>query len=110
MKIIATHSSATALAATPHATDNNYNSTRNNANEDNASREKIAALAEKICAAGEEAAAALFVLMGTLQYSADPPAIANAVKHLAFTRCGEFNALGMVDAYVIMLERELLAT
>ena len=97
MKIMATHSSAIALAETPHAIDNN------------SSREKIAALAEKICAAGEEAAAALFVLMGTLQYSPDPAAAANAVKHLAFTRCGEFNVLGMVDAYVTMLERELLA-
>lgn len=109
-----THSSATALAATPHATDNENNSSKNNsskhnASEDTASKEKIAALAEKICAAGEEAAASLFVLMGTLQYSTDPAADANAVKHLAFTRCGEFNVLGMVDAYVTMLERELLA-
>ena len=114
-----THSSATALAATPHATDNENNSSKDNARKDNASqdnasedtasKEKIAALAEKICAAGEEAAASLFVLMGTLQYSTDPAADANAVKHLAFTRCGEFNVLGMVDAYVTMLERELLA-
>lgn len=96
---MATHSSAIALAETPHTNDN----------EDNVSKEKIAALAEKICAAGEEAAAALFVLMGTLQYSIEPAADANAVKHLAFTRCGELNVLGMVDAYVPMLERELLA-
>lgn len=96
---MATHSSAIALAETPHATNNN----------DNSSREKIAALAEKICAAGEEAAAALFVLMGTLQYSPSPATVAHTVKHLAFTRCGEWNALGMVDAYVAMLERELLA-
>jgi len=96
---MATYSSAIALAETPHAIDNN----------DNSSREKIAALAEKICAAGEEATAALFVLMGTLQYSSDPAAVAHTVKHLAFTRCGELNALGMVDAYVPMLERELLA-
>lgn len=105
-----THSSATALAATPHATDNEHkpskdNSSADNASEDNANQEKIAALAEKICAAGEEAAASLFVLMGTLQYSTDPAADANAVKHLAFTRCGELNVLGMVDAYLAMLER-----
>lgn len=111
---MATHSSAIALAETPHATNTDDNSRRNpskdNTSEDNASREKISALAEKICAAGEEAAASLFVLMGTLQYSTDPAADANAVKHLAFTRCGEFNVLGMVDAYIPMLERELLAT
>ena len=121
---MATHSSATAFAETPHATsteDNSskdnaseYNDSKDNASEDNASedyasKEKIAALAEKICAAGEEAAASLFVLMGMLQYSTDPAADANAIKHLAFTRCGEFNVLGMVDAYVAMLERELLA-
>ena len=112
---MATHSSAIALAATPHAPDNEDNSSKDNAckansSQDNASQEKIAALAEKIFAAGEEATAALFVLMGTLQYSPDPVAAAHAVKHLAFTRCGEFNVLGMVDAYVVMLERELLAT
>ena len=102
---MATHSSAIALAETPHAIDNN-----DNASKDNADQKKIAALAEKICTAGEEAAASLFVLMGTLQYSPDPAADANAIKHLAFTRCGELNVLGMVDAYVTMLERELLAT
>ena len=114
---MATHSSAIALAETPHATRREDNSRQENlvASEKTTALEitgldKMLALAERICGAGEEAAAALFVLMGTLQYSADPAVIANAVKHLAFTRCGEWNALGMVDAYVAMLERELLAT
>ena len=47
--------------------------------------------------------------MSTLQDSPDPKIVAHTVKHLAFTRCGELNVLGMVDAYVPMLERELLA-
>ena len=95
---MATHSSATALAETPHAIDNDNDSTT----------DKIEALAEVICAAGEAPAAALFVLMGTLQDSADPRAFAHAVKHFAFTRCGEFNVYGMVDAQIASLERYLL--
>ena len=93
---MATHTSAIALEETPHT--NTDNSTK-----------KIEALTEIICGGGEEAAAALFVLMGTLQDSADPPAVANTAKHLAFTHCGELNAFGMVDAQVALLERELLA-
>jgi len=96
---MATHSSATALAETLHAIDNNHDS----------SKEKIEALAELICAGGEAPAAALFVLMGTLQDSEDPRAFAHAVKHLAFTRCGEFNVFGMVDEQIAALERELLS-
>jgi len=95
---MATHSSASALAETPHAIDSDNDS----------STEKIEALAELICAAGEAPAAALFVLMGTLQDSEDPRAFAHAVKHLAFTRCGEFNVFGMVDGQIAALERELL--
>ena len=72
--------------------------------------EKIEALAEMICRAGEESAAALFVLMGTLQNSPEPEALANTAKHLAFTRCGEFNLYGMVDAHITVVEEELLAT
>ena len=44
MKIMATHSSAIALAETPHATSH----------EDDLRKEKVEALAEIICAAGEE--------------------------------------------------------
>ena len=72
------------------------------------SREKIEALAEIICGAGNESAAALLVLMGTLQNSTDPTVLAHTVKHFAFTRCGELNVHGMVDAQIAALESELL--
>ncbi len=77
-------------------------------NEDDSTSEKIAALIEIICEAGEETTAALFVLMGRLQNSTHPAALANTAKHLAFTRCGELNFAGMVDAQVAILENELL--
>ena len=76
-------------------------------NEDD-STEKIAALAEIICRAGDETTAALFVLMGKLQNSTQPRVLANTAKHLAFTRCGELNFCGMVDAQIPVLENELL--
>lgn len=69
---------------------------------------KIEALAEIICGAGNQSAAALFVLMGTLQNSTDPKALANAAKHFAFTRCGELNVYGMVDAQIAVVKDELL--
>jgi hypothetical protein len=71
---------------------------------------KIEALTEIICGAGNQSAAALFVLMGTLQNSTDPKALANAAKHFAFTRCGELNVYGMVDAQIAVVKDELLAT
>ena len=80
------------------------------ANEAGPNREKLEALAEIICEAREEAAGALFVLMGTMQNSADPQALANTVKHFAFTRCGELNLFGMVDAQIAVVEGELLAS
>jgi hypothetical protein len=73
--------------------------------------EKIAALAELICRAGDEAgtkSAALLVLMSTLENAAHPKALANLAKHLAFTRCGELNLNGMVEAQIALLESELL--
>lgn len=70
--------------------------------------QKIAALTEIICRAGDETTAALFVLMGKLQNSTDPKVLANTAKHLAFTRCGELNFCGMVDAQIAVLESELL--
>ena len=79
------------------------------ANEDDASEGKIEALAEIICRAGDESAAALLVLMGTLENSAHPKVLANTAKHLAFTRCGESNLYGMVDAQIAVVEGELLA-
>ena len=79
-------------------------------NDDDATEEKIEALAEIICEAGDRAAAALFVLMGTLENSRDPKLLANAAKHLAFTHCGESNLYGMVDAQLLLVEGELLAS
>ena len=78
-------------------------------NEDDSSEEKIETLAEIICRAGDEPAAALLVLMGTLENSAHPKVLANTAKHFAFTRCGESNLYGMVDAQVAVAEAELLA-
>ena len=78
-------------------------------NEDESHEEKINALAEIICRADDRSAAALFVLMGTLEHSAHPKLLANTVKHFAFTRCGELNLFGMVDAQVAVVEDELLA-
>ena len=72
--------------------------------------EKVETLVEIICRAGGEAIAALFVLMGTLQNSPEPEALANAAKHYAFTRCGELNIFGMVDAQIVVVEGELLAS
>ena len=77
--------------------------------EDDSREETINALAEIICRAGDRSAAALFVLMGTLEHSAHPKLLANMVKHFAFTRCGELNLFGTVDAQVAVVEDELLA-
>ena len=79
-------------------------------NDDDSNEEKIEALAEIICGAGDQAAAALFVLMGTVENSRDPKLLANAAKHLAFTRCGESNLYGIVDAQLSLVEGELLAS
>jgi len=78
-------------------------------NEDDSHEEKIEALAEIICRAGAEAAAAMFVLMGTLENSAHPKLLANTAKHFAFTRCAELNLYGMVDTQLPLVEGELLA-
>ncbi len=78
-------------------------------NDDDSNEEKIEALAEIICETGDEAAAALFVLMGTLENSTHPKLLANTAKHFAFTRCAELNLYGMVDAQLPLVEGELLA-
>lgn len=75
--------------------------------EDDSHEEKVEALAEIICQAGE-AAAALFVLMGTLENSKDPKLLANMAKHFAFTRCSELNLYGIVDTQIAVVENELL--
>jgi len=74
--------------------------------------DKIETLAEMICRAGDEAetkSAALLVLMAMLESATHPKALANRAKHLAFTRCGELNLNGMVDAQIAVLEGELFA-
>src|SRR5829696_5909868 len=60
-------------------------------NEDDSHEAKVEALAEIICRTSDEAAAALFVLLGTLENSEDPKLLANAAKHFCFIRCGESN-------------------
>jgi hypothetical protein len=72
------------------------------------SEEKLEALTDLICRAGEEPSAVLLVLLSTLENSTHPKALANTAKHLAFTRCGELNVHGMVDAQIATLEGELL--
>jgi hypothetical protein len=74
--------------------------------------EKIEALTEMICRAGDEPgtkAAALLVLMATVENSSHPKALANTAKHVAFTRCGELNLNHMVDTQIAAVESELLA-
>jgi hypothetical protein len=81
-------------------------------NNDDSSDDKIEALTEMICRAGDEPetkAAALLVLMATVENSAHPKALANTAKHFAFTHCGELNLFGMVDAQIAVAEGELLA-
>ena len=78
--------------------------------EDDSHEEKVEALAEIICGSGGEAAAALFVLMGTLESSRDPKLLANTAKHCAFTHCIESNLYGMVDVQLLLVEGELLAS
>ena len=73
---------------------------------------KIEALTELICRAGDEPdtkAAALVVLMATVERSTHPKALANTAKHCAYSRCGEMNLYGMVNAQVELMERELFA-
>src|SRR5215203_7188812 len=46
----------------------------------------------------ETKSAALLLLMATIESSTDPKALASTAKHRAFTRCGELNLYGMVEA------------
>jgi hypothetical protein len=46
--------------------------------------------------------------MSTLENSTEPKVLANHVKHIAFTRCGELNCFGMVDTQIAAIEGELL--
>ena len=78
-------------------------------NDDDANAEKIEALAEIICRSCDSSAP-LFVLMGTIENATHPKLLANAAKHFAFTRCGESNLYGIVDAQLSLVEGELLAS
>ena len=81
------------------------------ANEEPSPDEKLERLAAIICEAGgqpEERPAALLVLMSMLENSEQPGVLANHVKHIAFTRCGELNCYGIVDAQIAAIESELL--
>ena len=81
------------------------------ADDEISTEEKLERLAAMICQAGslpETKAAALLVLMSTLENSSEPKVLANHVKHIAFTRCGELNCFGMVDTQIAAIETELL--
>ena len=80
--------------------------------EDDLSEAKIDALTELICRAGDESeikSAALLVLMATIENAAHPKVLANMAKHVAFTRCGELNLCGMVEAQITVIEAEMIA-
>ncbi len=80
-------------------------------NEELSTEKKLERLAELICHAGDQSetrSAALLVLMSTIENSTEPKVLANHVKHIAFTRCGELNCFGMVDAQIAEIESELL--
>lgn len=76
--------------------------------EDISSEEKIEAFAEIICRT-TTSAAALLVLMRTLENSTHTKLLANKAKHFAFTRCAEANLFGMVDTQIAVIEGKLLA-
>lgn len=78
--------------------------------EDDSTERKIEVLTKTICDAGDESAAALLVLMATLEHATHPKVLANMAKHIAFTRCGQLNLYGMVDTQITLLESELLTT
>ena len=81
------------------------------ADDEISTEEKLERLAAMIFQAGsqpETRSAALLVLMSTLENSTEPKVLANYVKHIAFTRCGELNCFGMVDAQIASIESELL--
>jgi len=81
------------------------------ANDEISTEEKLERLAAMICQVGaqpETRSAALLVLMSTLENSTEPKVLVNHVKHIAFTRCGELDCFGMVDAQIAAIESELL--
>ena len=97
---MANNGSAITREETPHETNLT----------DEPRQDKIDLLTGMICGAGDEPAAALLVLMAMFDHAENPAALANTVKHLAFTRCGELNVHGMVDAQIALLEDKLFAS
>ena len=92
------------------AVDSSQTSEKQTRDDQDASGEdKIETLAEIICRGADESPVALLVLMRMFENSTQPHVLANTVKHFAFTRCGELNFNGMVDAQIITLEAELFA-
>ena len=82
------------------------------ASEEDGIAARVTALVEMICRADDDAgtkSAALLVLMSIFENATHPKALSNVAKHVAFTRCGEINFHGVVDAQIAMLENELLA-
>jgi hypothetical protein len=71
--------------------------------------EKVEELAAIICRASDKCAAALVVLMRTLEKSIDAKPLVNKAKHFAFARCAEANLPGLVDTQTAVIEAELLA-
>jgi len=78
--------------------------------ENDSTEQKVSVLAETICQAHDPGirAAALLLLISAVENADDPKSLANNVKHYAFTRCGELNVYGMVDAQIAALENALL--
>src|SRR5689334_17189423 len=79
---------------------------------DDSTEERIEAMSGLICRAGDEPeikSAALLILMSLLESSPHAKTLAHTVKHFAFTRCGELNLCGMLEAQIPVLENELLA-
>jgi hypothetical protein len=107
---LGTHDSRTTGTNERHCSINgyHYSQEKNGDRIDEEIQQKIEALAAIICVADGEAAAALFVLMGTLENSEHPKALANTAKHFDFARCSHFNLYGMVDAQMAVVEGKLL--
>ena len=78
--------------------------------EDHLTEQRVDTLAEMICRAHDPGvrAAALLLLMSSLENAEYPKSLAHNVKHFTFTRCAELNVYGMVDAQIAALENELL--
>jgi hypothetical protein len=77
--------------------------------EETCNEEKVEELAEIICSANDRCAAALVVLMRTLEKSRQAKLRVLKANHSAFNRCVKANRLGMVDTQTAVIEGELLA-